>query len=159
MSKIGRYIFIEILFANGIHCVRGSHKLTVRATMSRNDVSSSSAFFHWFVSPYEILWTKTSSNRQGRRTGKGDYSRTSRKRPPKMRRLTMIANGRWSLTRIEPQEVSLRRKLDTSTLRKIIYCMQFPSYDMCSSMLLLFLPQEIRNSSGGRLQEVKNSPN
>ena len=55
----------------------------------------------------------------------------------------VVANGRWSLTRIEPQEVSLRRKLDTSTLRKIIYCMQFPSYDMCSSMLL-FLPQEIR---------------
>ena len=56
----------------------------------------------------------------------------------------VVANGRWSLTRIEPQEVSLRRKLDTSTLRKIIYCMQFPSYDMCLSMLLLFLPQEIR---------------
>ena len=70
----------------------------------------------------------------------------------------VVANGRWSLTRIEPQEVSLRRKLDTSTLRKIIYCMQFPSYDMCSSMLLLFLPQDIRNSSGGRLHEVKNSP-
>ena len=56
----------------------------------------------------------------------------------------VVANGRWSLTRIEPQEVSVRRKLDTSTLRKIIYCMQFPSYDMCLSMLLLFLPQEIR---------------
>ena len=55
----------------------------------------------------------------------------------------VVANGRWSLTRIEPQEDSLRRKLDTSTLRKIIYCMQFPSYDMCSYMLL-FLPQEIR---------------
>ena len=72
----------------------------------------------------------------------------------------VVANGRWSLTRIEPQEVSLRRKLDTSTLRKIIYCMQFPSHDMCSSMLLLFLPQEIRlNSSGGRLQEVKTIQN
>ena len=70
----------------------------------------------------------------------------------------VVANRRWSLARIEPQEVSLKRKLDTSTLRKIIYCVQFPSYDMCSSMLLLFLPQEIRNSSGGRLQEVKNSP-
>ena len=70
----------------------------------------------------------------------------------------VVANGKWSLTRIEPQADSLRRKLDTSTLRKIIYCMQFPSYDMCSSMLLLFLPQEIRlNSSGGRLQEVKNN--
>ena len=41
----------------------------------------------------------------------------------------VVAHGRWSLTRIEPQEVSLGRKLDTSTLRKIIYCMQFPSYD------------------------------
>ena len=69
----------------------------------------------------------------------------------------VVANRRWSLTRIEPREVSLRRKLDTSTLRKIIYCMQFASYDMCSSMLLLFLPHENRlNSSGGRLQEVKN---
>ena len=70
----------------------------------------------------------------------------------------VVVNGRWSLTRIEPHEVSLRRKLDTSTLRKTIYCMQFPSYDMCSSMLLLFLSQEIRlNSSGGHLQEVKNN--
>ena len=69
----------------------------------------------------------------------------------------VVANGRWSLTRIEPQEVSLRTKLDTSTLRKIIYCMQFPSYDMCNSTLLLFLPQEIRNSSGGRLHEVKSN--
>ena len=55
----------------------------------------------------------------------------------------VVANGWWSLTRIEPQEVSLRRKPDTSTLKKRIYCMQFPSYDMCSSMLLLFLPQGI----------------
>ena len=30
-----------------------------------------------------------------------------------------------------------RRSLNTSTLRKAIYCMQFPSYDMCSSILLL----------------------
>ena len=59
----------------------------------------------------------------------------------------VVANGRWSLTRIEPQEVSVRRKLDTSTLRKIIYCMQFPSYDMCSSMLMLFLPQGIAYKS------------
>ena len=56
----------------------------------------------------------------------------------------VVANGRWSLTRIEPREVSLRRILDTSTLRKIIYCVQFPSYDMCSSVLLLSLAQEIR---------------
>ena len=56
-------------------------------------------------------------------------------------------NGRWSLTRIEPREVSLRRKPDTSTLRKRIYCMQFPSYDMCSSMLMLFLLQGIAYKS------------
>ena len=59
ISKIGRYIFLEILFrrrffANGINFIRGSHKLTV--TMSSNDVSSSSAFFYWFSSPYKILW-------------------------------------------------------------------------------------------------------
>ena len=59
----------------------------------------------------------------------------------------VVANGRWSLTRIEPREVSLRRKPDTSTLRKRIYCMQFPSYDMCSSMLMLFLPQGIAYKS------------
>ena len=69
----------------------------------------------------------------------------------------VVANGRWSLTRIEPREVSLRRKLDTSTLRKIIYCMQFPSYDMCSSMLLLFLPQEIRKLVRWSLTRGKNN--
>ena len=40
--------------------------------------------------------------------------------------------------------------------------MQFPSYDMCCSMLLLFPGQcsyhkRSENSSGGRLQEVKNN--
>ena len=59
----------------------------------------------------------------------------------------VVANGRWSLTRIEPREVSLIRKSDTSTLRKRIYCMQFPSYDMRSSMLMLFLPQGIAYKS------------
>ena len=59
----------------------------------------------------------------------------------------VVANGRWSLTRIEPREVSLRRKPDTSTLRKRIDYMQFPSYDMCSSMLMLFLPQGIAYKS------------
>ena len=52
----------------------------------------------------------------------------------------VVANGRWSLTRIEPQEVSLRRKLDTSTLRKIIYCMQFPSYDIRYVQLHVVVP-------------------
>lgn len=69
----------------------------------------------------------------------------------------VVANGRWSLTRIEPREVSLRRKLDTSTLRKIIYCMQFKSYDICSSMLLLFLPQEIRKLVRWSLTRGKNN--
>ena len=52
----------------------------------------------------------------------------------------VVANGRWSLTRIEPQEDSLRRKLDTSTLRKIIYCMQFPSYDIRYVQLHVVVP-------------------
>ena len=33
----------------------------------------------------------------------------------------VVANRRWSLTRIEPPEVSLRRKLDTSTISKLRY--------------------------------------
>ena len=69
----------------------------------------------------------------------------------------VVANGRWSLTRIEPQEVSLRRKLDTSTLRKIIYCMQFPSYDMCSFTCCCSYHKRSENSSRGRLQEFKNN--
>ena len=36
----------------------------------------------------------------------------------------VVANGRWTLARIEPRMVSLRRKLDTSTLGKIIYCVK-----------------------------------
>ena len=58
----------------------------------------------------------------------------------------VVANGRWSLTRIEPQEDSLRRKLGTSTLRTIIYCMQFPSHDIRYVQLHVV-------SSRGRLQE------
>ena len=33
----------------------------------------------------------------------------------------VFANGRWSITRIEPQEVSLRKKVDTSTLKGLCY--------------------------------------
>ena len=66
----------------------------------------------------------------------------------------VVANGKWSLTRIEPQEDSLRRKLDTSTLRKIIYCMQLPSYDIRYVQLHVVRSE---NSSGARLQEVENN--
>ena len=69
----------------------------------------------------------------------------------------VVANGRRSLTRIEPQEVSLRRKLDTSTLRKIIYCMQLISKLRYVQFHVVVVPQEISNSPGGRLQEVKNN--
>ena len=48
----------------------------------------------------------------------------------------VVANGRWSLTRIEPREGSLRRKPDTSTLRKIIYCMQFPILSLQQTRVL-----------------------
>ena len=44
---------------------------------------------------------------------------------------------RWSLTRIEPRGPLTWRGPGTSTLWKIIYCMQFLSYPMCSSMLSL----------------------
>ena len=59
------------------------------------------------------------------------YSRTSRERSPKMQRLSgrlQELNYRGSLPRRGPR---------TSTLWKIIYCMQSLSWDMCSSMLLL----------------------
>ena len=58
----------------------------------------------------------------------------------------MVANGRWSLTRIEPQTTGgfFEKKTGHIHFKEDNYCMQFPSYDMCSSMLLLFLPQEIR---------------
>ena len=53
------------------------------------------------------------------------YSRASRKRPSKMQRLSgrlQESNHRAPLP---------RRGLGTSTLWKIIYCTQFPSYAMC----------------------------
>ena len=71
----------------------------------------------------------------------------------------VVANGRCSLTRIEPREVSLRRKPDTSTLRKIIYCMQFPSYDIRYVQLHVVVPttRDQKTRQVGRLQEVKNN--
>ena len=39
----------------------------------------------------------------------------------------VVAYGWWSFTRIEPQGPLPRRGPDTSTLWKIIYCMQCPS--------------------------------
>ena len=59
-------------------------------------------------------------------TLKLQYSRTSRKRPPKMQRLSgrlQESNLTGPLTRRGP---------GTSTLWKIIHCMQCLSYDMCS---------------------------
>ena len=59
------------------------------------------------------------------------YSRTSRRRPPKMPRLSgrlQESNHRAPLP---------RRGLGTSILTKIIYGMLFLSYAVCSSMLLL----------------------
>ena len=49
----------------------------------------------------------------------------------------VVAYGRWSLTRIKRQGSLLRRCTDTSTLWKIIYCIQFLSYNVCSSRLIL----------------------
>ena len=49
----------------------------------------------------------------------------------------LVHYGRWSLTKMEPQGSLPRRCKDTSTLWKIIYCMQFLSFNMCSSMLIL----------------------
>ena len=64
----------------------------------------------------------------------GLYSRTSGKRPPKMRRLTLTGGGRLSQTTGEPLP---RRGLGKSILWKIIYGMQFLGYATCSFMLLL----------------------
>ena len=56
----------------------------------------------------------------------------------------VVANGRWSLTKIEPQEVSLRRKLDTSYFREDNLLHAISKLQYVRSMLLRFLPQEIR---------------
>ena len=42
----------------------------------------------------------------------------------------LVHYGSWSLTKMEPQGSLPRRCKDTSTLWKIIYCMQFLSYNM-----------------------------
>ena len=61
----------------------------------------------------------------------------------------VVTNGRWSLTRIEPQEDN----------RKIIYCMQFPSYDIRYVQLHVVVPttRDQKTRQVGRLQEVKNN--
>ena len=59
----------------------------------------------------QFLWTVTRQNQEQNNKitiifgGKtfSDYSRTSRKRPPKMQILGGYYYGRWSPTRIEPQ--------------------------------------------------------
>ena len=48
-----------------------------------------------------------------------------------------VAYGRWSLTKIAPQEASSKKRFGHMYFVKINYCIQFPSYAMCRSMLLL----------------------
>ena len=74
-----------------------------------------------------------------------------------------VAYGRWSFTRIGGPLP--RRGPGTSTLWKIIYCMQFLSYTMSISMLSLTFfvyskqqrTQRSQKVSSGCLQEVKSN--
>ena len=68
-----------------------------------------------------------------RKALKVEYSRTSRKRPPKMQRLS----GRLRPYGRNHGGPLPRKGPGTSTLGKIIYWMQFLSDAMCCSMLLL----------------------
>ena len=86
-----------------------------------------------------------------------------------MRRLSGRFTGGGRLREWNHRGFLPRRSLNTSNLRKGIYCMQFPSYDMCSSISLLkfFLyskedsahrdNKKAEKSLSGRLQEVKNN--
>ena len=49
----------------------------------------------------------------------------------------MVAYGKWSFTRIEPQGSLPRRVPDTSTLWKIYLCMKLLFRKICISMLFL----------------------
>ena len=91
---------------------------------------------------------------------------------PRCKDLVMVAYGRWSLTRIEPQGSSSEKMYRHTYFMEnnnIIYCMQFLSYNMCSSRLILkffaYSKQHSTHSehkrsdksSSGRLQEIKNN--
>ena len=63
----------------------------------------------------------------------------------------VVANGRWSLTRIEPREVSLRRKPDTPTLTKRIYC------GAISKLRYVQFHVDVVSTTRDHLQEFKNN--
>ena len=58
---------------------------------------------------------------------------------------SVVAYGRWSLTRIEPQEVSFEKKTGHIYFKEenLLYAISKIRY-LQSATLLLFLPQEIR---------------
>ena len=52
----------------------------------------------------------------------------------------VLAYGRWSLTRVEPDGVSSWNRSDICTCSKRIYCMHFPGYNTSSARLSLKVP-------------------
>ena len=98
-----------------------------------------------------------------------NYSRTSRKRPPKMYRLSgrlpeVVAYRRWSFTRIEPQGPLPRRGLGTSTLWQMICIkLRHEQFHVVTKGLRILLvawctqrTQRSEDASSDRLQVVKN---
>ena len=70
------------------------------------------------------------------------YSRTSRKRPPQMRRL--VAYGRWSLTRIEPQGNSSEKMswhifFQEENLLHAIFKFRYVRFHVVTKVLRIFL--------------------
>ena len=49
----------------------------------------------------------------------------------------VVACGRWSFTRVEPQGASNKKRFELIYFMEDKYCIQFLSYAMCSSILLL----------------------
>ena len=56
----------------------------------------------------------------------------------------VVAYGRWSLTRVEPEGDSSGNRSDISTYSKITYCMYFPSYNTSSARLSLKVLRKLR---------------
>ena len=80
------------------------------------------------------------------------YNRTSCKRPPN--KLTQRLSGH--LQKSNHRAPLLRRGLGTSTLWKIIYCMQFLGYAMCNYMLLKFMsyiPRSMVHTANKKIRE------
>ena len=92
----------------------------------------------------QFLWTVTRQNQKQNNKitiifgGKtfSDYSRTSRKRPPKNANTQWSIMGGGHLQELNHRGPLSRRGPGTSNLWKILNCMQFLSYAMCSSLLL-----------------------